>query len=141
MHTYPKGPKETVGGMMWLPRMLDKIRLHARGELHTDYHPNLGRAVAIDGRCLNFLRIKFEDLKKRVDQGGSDEEIQEWCYQTGRRLNEGDLEVWNGFVSKFGWKDRATAFLEKRKTEVGIPDRTDIETIPQLIDLDEERLG
>ena len=95
----------------------------------------------MDGRCLNFLRIKFEDLKKRVDQGGTDEEILEWCYQTGRRLNEGDLEVWNGFVSKFGWKDRATAFLEKRKTEVGIPHRTDIETIPQLIDLDEKRLA
>jgi len=125
--------------MMWLPRMLDKIRLHTRGELDSDYHPNLGRAVAMDGRCLNFLRVKFEDLRKRVEQGGTDEEILEWCYQTGRRLNEGDLEVWNGFVSKFGWNDRASAFLAKRKIEVGIPDRTDIETIPQLIDLDEGR--
>lgn len=125
--------------MMWLPRMLDKIRLHSRGELHSDYHPNLGRATAMDGRCLNFLRLKFEDLKNRMEQGGTDEEILEWCYQTGRRLNEGDLEVWNAFVSKFGWKDRATAFLEKRKAELGIPNRTDIETIPQLIDLDEGR--
>ena len=141
MQTYPRSPKEMVGGMMWFPRMLDKIRLHTRGELHSDYHPNLGRAVAMDGRCLNFLRVKFEDLRKRVDLGGTDEEILEWCYQTCRRLNEGDLEVWNGFVSKFGWKDRASAFLAKRKTEVGIPHRTDIETIPQLIDLDEGRLS
>ena len=124
---------------MWFPRMLDKIRLDARGELHSDYHPNLGRATAMDGRCLNFLRIKFEDLRNRAEQGGTAEEILEWCFQTGRRLNEGDLEIWNGFVSKFGWKDHATAFLEKRKTEAGIPHRTDIETFPQLIDLDEER--
>ena len=74
-------------------------------------------------------------------QGGTDEEILEWCYQAGRRLNEGDLEIWNGFVAKFGWKDRATAFLDKRKSELDISHRADIETIQQLIDLDEQRLG
>src|ERR1700747_1413035 len=62
MRTFPKRPNETVAGMMWFPRMLDKIRLHVRGELHSDYQPNLGRTVAMDGRCLNFLRVKFEDL-------------------------------------------------------------------------------
>jgi len=29
-------------GMSYFPRMIDKIRLHARGELHEDYHNNLG---------------------------------------------------------------------------------------------------
>jgi gluconokinase len=140
MATCPKSPKETVGGMMWFPRMLDKIRLHACGELPSDYHENLGRKAAMDGRCLNFLRVNFEDLRERVEQGGTDEEILEWCYQIGRRLNEGDLVLWNEFTSKFGWKDFATPFLEKRKKEAGISHRTDIETIPQLIDLDEGRL-
>jgi len=140
MPTYPKSPNDTVGGMMWFPRMLDKIRLHARDELHSDYHPNFGRATAMDGRCLNFLRVNFGDLKKRVAQGGTDEEILEWCYQNGRRPNEGDLELWNSFVSKFGWKDQASPFLEKRKAEFGFADRTDIETFRQLIDLDEGRL-
>jgi hypothetical protein len=37
MSQYPKSPKEMVGGMMYFPRMLDKIRLHAEGELGTDY--------------------------------------------------------------------------------------------------------
>ena len=36
MTTYPKSPKEMTGGMMYFPRMLDKIRLHGRGELHED---------------------------------------------------------------------------------------------------------
>ena len=138
--TYPKSPTETVGGMMWFPRMLDKIRLHAKGELHSDYHENLGRTAAMDGRCLNFLRVNFDDLKKRIEQGGSDEEILEWCYQKGRRPNKGDLEIWNGFMIKFGWKDPATPFLEKRKRDAGIPHRTDIEAFSQLIDLDEGRL-
>ena len=33
MSTYPKSPKAKAGGMMYFPRMLDKIRLFAKGEL------------------------------------------------------------------------------------------------------------
>ena len=36
MSTYPKSPKEMTKGMMYFPRMLDKIRLHAKGELGED---------------------------------------------------------------------------------------------------------
>ena len=51
MMSYPKSPKEMTGGMMYFPRMLDKIRLHARGELSEDYHKNLGAVKAADGAC------------------------------------------------------------------------------------------
>jgi gluconokinase len=128
-----------TGGMMWFPRMLDKIRLHARGELAGDYHANLGHRKALDGICVNFLRIKHDALTARVLEGGGDEEILEWCYENGRRLNEGDLAVWNGFISKFGWNDFASPLLERRKQEYGIEHRTDIVTIPDLLDLDEGR--
>jgi Domain of unknown function (DUF5069) len=139
MSAYPKSPKEMTGGMMWFPRMLDKIRMHARGELGEDYHTRLGKTRAADGMCLDFLRMKFDDLRERVLQGGSDEEILEWCYEKGRRLNEGDLRVWNGFISKLGWNDFATPILEKQKQESGITQETNIATIPDLIDLDEGR--
>src|ERR1700731_301819 len=102
MSTYPKSPKEMTGGMMYFPRMLDKIRLHARGELGEEYHANLGKTRAADGAGSNFLRVKYADLRNRVLTGGTDEEILEWCYENGRQLNRGDLVVWNGFVSKLG---------------------------------------
>ena len=121
MSTYPKSPREITSGMMYFPRMLDKIRLHARGELGADYHANLG------------------DLRERVLQGGTDEEILEWCFEKGRRLNEGDLVIWNCFGSKLGWNDFATPMLERQKQKHGIADRTDIVTIPDLIDFDEGR--
>lgn len=89
MITYPKTPKEMTNGMMYFPRMLDKIRLHARGEPNEDYHVNLGHRKAADGACVNFLRVKYEDLRERVLKGGTDEEILEWCFERGRRLNEG----------------------------------------------------
>jgi len=84
--------------------------------------------------------VHYRDLRERVLQGGSDEEILEWCFQNGRRLNEGDLFVWNGFSSKLGWRDFVTPVLEEAKRKHGITDRNDILTIPDLIDFDEGRL-
>ncbi len=137
---YPKSPKEMTKGMMYFPRMLDKIRLHLKDELHEDYQQNFGASQAADGACCNFLRVHHRDLIERVKEGGTDEEILEWCFEKGRRLNEGDLFVWNGFASKLGWRDRVTPRLEQRKQEMGIADRADIQCIPDLIDFDEERL-
>ena len=136
MAQFPKSPLEEVAGMRYFGRMLDKIRLHARGELSEEYHKNMGRAIAADGTCLNFLRIRHDDLKKRVSEGGSDEEILEWCYQNGRRLNEGDLVVWNNFILKHGWNDFATQVRDRLKKEIGIADRDDIQTIGQVIDFE-----
>lgn len=140
MATYPKSPNDQVSGMIYFGRMLDKIRLHARGELPEAYHKNMGAMRSADGVCLNFLRINYDHLKKRVLEGGTDEEILEWCYDKGRRLNQGDLTVWNEFMRKFGWKDSATPVLEQQKQAAGISDRADIETIAQFIDWEEGRL-
>src|SRR3954462_9324240 len=81
MSTYPKSPKETTKGMMYFPRMLDKIRLHGKSELSEDYHANLGGPKTADGMCTNFLRVNYGVLRQRVLKGGTDEEILEWCYQ------------------------------------------------------------
>ncbi len=127
-------------GMIYFPRMLDKIRMHLKGELRDDYKQNFGAPGTADGTCCNFLRVDHRDVVERVKQGGTDEEVLEWCFEKGRRLNEGDLLVWNGFASTLGWRDRVTPILEKRKKEMGIADRNDIQCIPDLIDFDEERL-
>jgi hypothetical protein len=139
MSAYPKSPKAMTGGMMYFPRMVDKIRMHAREELAEDYHPNLGRPRTADGACTNFLRVNYKDLRDRVLAGGTDEEILEWCYETGRRLNEGDLVVWNGFISKLGWNDFVTPRLEEQKQTSGLTHRADIMTVSELIDLEEGR--
>ena len=118
MNTYPKSPKEMTSGMMWFPRMVDKIRLHARGELAEDYHENLGSGM--DKRCIGFLRVEYPKLRERVLQGGSDEEILDWCFEKGRRLDDMDLQVWNSFVSKFGWNDQVTKRLEELKEKLGM---------------------
>lgn len=42
-------------------------------------------------------------------------------------------------MRKVGWNDGVTETLERRKREGGCPERTDIQTIFDLIDLDEGR--
>jgi gluconokinase len=123
--------------MVYFPRMLSKIRLFAAGELRPDFHANLG--IGADEWCTSFLRIDYAALKNRVLEGGSDEEILEWCYENGRRLNKVDLLVWNSFITKLGWNDLATPRLEKYKAESGLAHRTDLQTMAEYFEVDEGR--
>ena len=87
-----------LGGFYFLPRTLDKIRVHARGELHPDHHEFLGKGF--DGRLCHFLGIGYEALRLRTLAGGTDEEMLHWIQERGRKTSDVDLLIWNGFSSK-----------------------------------------
>jgi uncharacterized protein DUF5069 len=133
-----RSPSEKVGGLFYFGRMLDKIRVHARNELPSDYHPNLGKGF--DEKCVRFLRVDYDELVERVKQGGTDEEILEWCFTVGRKPAEDDIHVWNEFMRKVGWNDEVSKIVARRKEEGGIGDRSDIQTSFDFIDADEGRL-
>lgn len=133
----PRSAYDQVDGLSYFARMLDKIRLHARGELREDFHDNLGKGA--DHWCVGFLRVDYETLKHRVLEGGSDEEILTWCSAEGRQLNDVDRLIWNQFVKKLGWNDFATPRLEVLKTQSGLADRCDIVTMPEYFEVDEGR--
>jgi len=132
-----RSPAGKVGGLVYFGRMLDKIRAHAKGGLPADYVEKLGSGF--DGRCVRFLGVKYEDVVARVKEGGTDEEIWQWAFERGRKPSDEDMENWNEFMRKCGWKDAITPTLERRKTESGLQDRDDIETMFQFIDADEGR--
>ncbi len=134
-----RSPREKVGGIYHFGRMLDKIRLSLRDELPAEYLPNLGLSLGLDGHCCGFLDIGFSDLVGRVELGGSDEEILEWCFENGCRPNAVQKRIWNGFASKSGWRDRASAFLAAVKKEDGSENRGDILTLFDSIDFREGR--
>ena len=133
-----RSPCEKVGGLFYFGRMLDKIRLHAKGELPSDYHVNLGKGF--DEKCVRFLRVNYDELAERVKKGGPDEEILQWCFSVGCRPSDDDLYVWNEFMRKRGWDDEVSVTLKRRKAEAGMTDRADIQTAFQFIDADEGRL-
>lgn len=135
--TLPCSPFDETAGLKYFPRMLGKIRLHAAGMLWEELHGNLGKGS--DGALVEFLHINYDELKARVLQGGTDEEILQWCEAQTRALNDTDKLVWNNYTTKLGWNDHITAILAKRKADGGLGERDDIQTIAHYIDVDEGR--
>ena len=132
-----RSPYTKTGGISYFPRMLDKIRLHAAGQLPTDYHANLGGGF--DGRTVNFLWIEYPALVERVKQGGTDEEILEWAVTQGHQPSAEEIEIWNDFMRKRGWNDESSERLVTRKRESGLEKRGDVQTFFDYIDADEGR--
>lgn len=135
--TIPRSPYDREGGLVYFPRMVQKIRLHQRGELPPDYHDNLGKGF--DQRCCEFLNVNYDDLAVRVRQGGSDGEILEWCFRQGRRPGESEIFMWNEYLRKCGWNDHYSERLGQRLAGLGMSGRTDIRTMFDLIEVDEGR--
>ncbi|MDP0496162.1 MAG: DUF5069 domain-containing protein [Verrucomicrobiota bacterium JB024] len=137
MKSVPIAPTVETRGMIYFARMLDKIRKKAAGELREDFLTRMGEGF--DNLCCCFLHVKYPEVVERTHQGGSDEVILQWCQERGRELNATDIMVWNGFLSKVGWRDFATDRLEQFKKEGGFADRDDIDTIFAFMDADEGR--
>ena len=135
-----RGPSEKVGGLVYFGRMLDKMRLAAAGTLPTGWQPMRGMVKgSFDYRCCDFLRIEYTKLEAETLAGRTrDEELLEWAFAHGRRPSEADIELWNGFMTKRGWRDEGTQRLNERLAELGLPPGT-VQTMFEFIDLDEGR--
>ncbi len=136
-----RSPRDLVGGIAVFGRILDKIRLNAReGQLPEGYHLGVipGKRT-FDDRVCRLLDVDFDALTQRTLAGGTDEEILEWCFQTGRRPDAEQIEIWNGFMHKRGWRDAASKGLEEQKAEAGLGHRDDIVTFFDLMDAEEGR--
>ena len=136
-----RSPRDRVRGIAVFGRILDKIRLQAKeGELPEGYHLGLiAGSRTFDDRICKLLNVDFDALSARTLQGGTDEEILEWCFQTGRKPDPEHIEIFNGFMEKRGWNDVATPGFIKQKAEAGLADRDDIVTFFDLMDVEEGR--
>lgn len=132
-----RSPYDQVGGLYHFGRMLDKIRLHAAGKLPADYANNFGGGF--DGRVCNFLGVQHASLVARVKQGGTDDEILAWSFQTGRKPSDEEIEILNGFLKKRGWNDDVSDRLAQRIQELGPQWAGKIHTFFDLIEADEGR--
>ncbi|MBI5382223.1 MAG: DUF5069 domain-containing protein [Opitutae bacterium] len=136
-----RSPYLKVGRLVYFGRMLDKIRLHAAGRLPAEYVANLGPKLdgrSFDSLCCAFLDVDHAELTARTLAGGTDEEILAWCHTRGGPRTDFQCELWNGFITRRGWRDAASARLQQRIREYGLEDKA-IETFFDLIDWDEGR--
>jgi len=113
-------------------RLLDRLRLKGQGDLPSEWQSEV--SVATEGRCVRFLRVNHEALEERALQGGSDDELLEWCFQCGRRPSNEDIQIWNAFMTKRGWRDDASDTLQQAKNGAGLAHRADIQTYFDLLE-------
>ena len=134
-----RSPRVGVGGLVYFGRMVDKVRLEQAGKLPEEYRANLGEGF--DKACCDFLGVSYEKLRTRVREGGTDEEILEWCGKVGRARDQEERRIWGAYLAKRGWRDEMSDRLILRKKEAGWEARNEIETFFDYIDADEGRLG
>lgn len=134
-----RSPYETVENFVYFPRMIDKIRLHARGQLHADFINNLGKAF--DDRCCQYLNVSYDKLRDWVlnNPSANDELAFHWAQSQGRKLSANDIDIWNSFMTKRGWRDEAREVLERRLRENGLGPEAGVETMFDYIEVDEGR--
>jgi allantoicase len=135
-----RAPSEQTNGLVYFGRMLDKIRLAAAGKLPEGWESSRGAVKgSFDWRCCEFLKIDYAAIEAETLKGDkSDEQLLEWACTQGRRPDEGDIEVWNSFMTKRGWRDAGTQRLNERLAEIGLPEGT-VLTMFEYIDIDEGR--
>jgi len=135
----PCSDYEETRGLIYFARMLDKIRLNAEGRLQDGYFLGTEDPTFFDARCTRFLGVNYEELAARTLEGGSNEEILDWCFARGRKRSEEEIEVWNAFLAKRGWRDNGSADLQAAKERLGWGRRDDIQTWVDLHDVEEGR--
>ena len=135
---FPKSGYVAVEGLVFFPRVLDKIRLQAAGRLPADY--NLG--TGLDARLCRWLRVDYAALAEQARTQPDDAMVLAWAYAHGRRPDPEEMEYFNAFMMKRGWRDSATEKIEDSKRRRGIAHRADLQTTFDLQDYDEgRRLG
>lgn len=136
-----RSPFDQVNGLVYFGRMLDKMRLAAAGKLPEGWHAARGTSMkgSFDWRCCQFLKIDYAVLEAETLKGDkTDAELLAWAFQHGRQPDDQEIEVWNAFMTKRGWRDAGTQRLNERLAEIGLPPGA-VQTMFEFIDLDEGR--
>ncbi len=131
--SYPRSPRQELGGFAHLARMIDKAKASRAGKLGEYIYP-----CPLDRRLLDFLEITPERFSEAIDKK-KDEEIVEWVRKEMRPRSKEETAVWNkSFLSQSPDNDEKWAYFKKLRDSID-PSRTDITTWPDLLDLDEKR--
>jgi hypothetical protein len=112
--------------------MLDKGRAELAGK-NGEYHFN----CPLDQRILEFLGIDAEALRSELASGNGDGEILEWikAHQTNKHTRV-DIEAWSEAAEKRVPDADSQEFFNEILQAAG-PNRTDIKTWAELLDLDD----
>jgi hypothetical protein len=141
-HPIPlRSPRETLGGYVILPRLIDKVRLHAQGKLPAEYIGNLLKpGLTLDGRFLVFTGLDAEELRRAILAAKTDREVLAWVEQHAKPHTETEKRQWIAEIETY----RPNAERAKWRREVYKELATSIDpaalNLFDLIDMDEGRI-
>lgn len=134
----PRSPYDEIDGLLYFPRLCDKVRLMAAGTLREDFHANLGRGM--DLWTCQFLGVDYEPLAELVRGGASDAEALAWARENGTSRPDYEFAWWKAFMTTRGFRDDLAERLVQRKAESGFAHRDEIRTFMDYIEADEGRM-
>jgi len=136
-----RSPRETLGGYIILPRLIDKVRSHAQGILPPEYVPNLlAPAPALDGRFLAFTGLDAEGLRKAILDATTDAEVLAWVERNATPHTEAGKRKWMEEIDAYRPNAQWAEFRRKTYKEVAAKVDPATLSILDLIDMDEGRL-
>ena len=126
---------------IYLPRLIDKIRLNIAGKLHEDYLPNFLHR-GFDAKWFETAGVDPDKFTALVADSDTDGQVADWVRHNVLASDE-TRTAFNTDVGSYG-SDEADAELRarlaQRKEDVGMGDRNDIQCFVDFIDADEGRL-
>jgi hypothetical protein len=135
---YPRSPRELMCGWVYLPRFIDKIRLHSAGKLHADYQENFTKGF--DGAWCKAAGVSPEALIAVVKNTITDGEVADWVAKNVKKT-DAEKAAFRDFVLNRGRdSDEMRERLKMRKEQAGIAQRDDVQTFVDFIDADEKRI-
>jgi len=136
---YPRSPRETMDGWAYLPRYIDKIRLHLAGQLPADYRENFGQGF--DALWLKYAGLQHEQFVAVVKATLTDGQVCDWVRQNVKKSPAEKAAHFQDMASRpLATETAAIARLQLRKQESGLGNRDDLKTFVDYIDADEKRI-
>jgi hypothetical protein len=128
-----------MSGWAYLPRFVDKIRLHLAGKLHPDYQENFCKAF--DGAWLKKAGLTAEQFIGVVKETITDGQVADWVAKNVK-ATEADKAAYRDSVLNYGpqTSPETAARFQMRKEQAGLTARTDIHCFVDIIDADEGRM-
>jgi hypothetical protein len=131
---YPRSPNDTMAGIVSLPRMIDKTRADAEGNLG-EYDVDCPH----DKPVLQFMGIDFATFAEKIKQlDYDDSSIELWARGLLANRSAGDIAAFNDSRRAWAPDDHSAAYFNDLRDQVA-PGRTDVTTWFKLLDIDEHR--
>src|SRR5271165_1403476 len=135
---YPRSPRENMCGWVYLPRFVDKIRLHLAGKLHADYQENFTKGF--DGLWLKSAGVSAEQIIEVVRNSITDGQVADWVAKNVKKTDAEKTAFRDVLLNRGTEGGEITARLNMRKEQSGFAHRDDIKTFVDYIDADEKRI-